>query len=198
MVRHLALRPAALAAVLLVAPGLAAAGGAVAGKVDVKPAKFADETVVYLKGLAPRRAPATLELDQRGIKFVPFILTAAVGDTVEFLNHDAVDHDVFSPDNESFHLGHFKVEEQRSYTFKKPGAYSIRCDIHPGMLAWIHVSESGYAAAVDRKGQFRIEDVPPGTYTLAVWNAHLPGAERPVTVADGKTAEESFTLKQSP
>lgn len=198
MLAHLGLRRAAAAALLLAAPGLAAAGGTIAGKVDVKPAKFADETVVYLKGLPARRAPATLEMDQKGIKFVPFILTVEVGDTVEFLNHDAVDHDVFSPDNESFHLGHFKVEEQRSHTFPKPGAYSIRCDIHPGMLAWIFVSESGYAAPVDRKGQFRIEDVPPGTYTLAVWNAHLPGAERTVTVADGKTAEESFSLKQSP
>ena len=199
MIPHVARRPAALAAALAVAalaPELAAAAGVVAGKVDVKPAKFADETVVYLKGLPPGRAPATFQMDQKGIKFVPFILTVAVGDTVEFLNHDAVDHDVFSPDNEAFHLGHFRVEEQRDYAFKKPGAYSIRCDIHPGMLAWIFVSESGYAAPVDRKGQFRIEGVPPGTYTLAVWNAHLTGAERTVTVADGATAEETFTLKQ--
>ena len=195
MISRLAL-PAILAVVLLAfPPGLAAAAGTVAGKVDVKPAKFADETVVYLKGLRPGRAPAALQMDQKGIKFVPFILTAAVGDTVEFLNHDAVDHDVFSPDNEAFHLGHFRVEEQRDYTFRKPGAYSIRCDIHPGMLAWVFVSESGYAAPVDRKGQFRIESVPPGTYTLAVGNAHVSGAERTVTVADGQTVEETFALK---
>ena len=196
MIPQLGLRPAALALLVATLPGLAAAGGTVAGKVDVKPAKFADETVAFLKDAPLRRAPATFQMDQKGIKFVPFILTVAVGDTVEFLNHDAVDHDVFSPDNESFHLGHFRVEEERSYTFRKPGAYSIRCDIHPGMLAWICVSESGWAAPVDRKGQFRIEDVPPGTYTLAVWNAHLPGAERKVTVLDGKTVEESFALKQ--
>jgi hypothetical protein len=66
------------------------------------------------------------------------------------------------------------------------------------MLAWVFVTESGYASAVDRKGQFRIEDVPPGTYVLAVWNAHLAGAERTVTVADGQTAEASFSLRQQP
>ncbi len=197
MIPHVVPRPAVLAAALVaLAPGLAAAGGAVAGKVDVKPAKFADETVVYLKGLPLRRAPATFQMDQRGIKFVPFILTVAVGDTVEFLNNDAVDHDVFSPDHESFHLGPFRVEEQREHTFRSPGAYSIRCDIHPGMLAWIFVSEIGFAAPVDRKGQFRIEDVPPGTYTLAVWNANMDGAERTVTVEEGRTVEETFTLKK--
>ncbi len=196
MIRPLARPAVLLAAVAALAPALAAAGGAVAGKVDVKPAKFSDETVVYLKGVPLRRAPATFQMDQQGIKFIPFILTVAVGDTVEFLNHDAVDHDVFSPDNESFHLGHFRVEEQRNYTFRKPGAYSIRCDIHPGMLAWIYVTESGLASPVDRKGQYRIEDVPPGTYTLAVWNSGVPGAERTVTVAEGKTVEESFSLKK--
>ena len=190
LVRH-----SLVAAALLGLPGLAAAGGTVTGKVEVKPVRFQDETVVYLKGLPLRRAPTTHQMDQKGIKFVPFILTAAVGDTVEFLNHDAVDHDVFSPDNESFHLGHFRVEEQRTYTFRKPGAYSIRCDIHPAMLAWIFVTESGYAAPVDRKGQFRIDDVPPGTYTLAVWNANVAGTERTITVAEGKTVEESVALK---
>ncbi len=189
---------AALVAVSALAPGPAAAGGAIAGKVEVKPVRFQDETVVYLKSAPRRRAPATFEMDQKGIKFLPFVLPIAFGDTVEFLNHDAVDHDVFSPDHESMHLGHFRAEEQRSYTFRNAGAYSIKCDIHPEMLAWVFVTESGYASAVDRKGQYRIEDVPPGTYVVAVWNAHLPGVERTVTVADGKTAEESFSLKQQP
>ncbi len=196
MTPHLGIRPAAVVAALLgLAPGLAAAGGTITGKVEVKPVRFQDETVVYLKSVPLRRAPATFQMDQKGIKFIPFVLTIAVGDTVEFLNHDAVEHDVFSPDNESFHLGKFRVEEQRVYTFRRPGAYSIRCDIHPEMLAWVFVSESGYASPVDRKGQFRIDDVPPGTYGLAVWNAHVNGAERTVTVADGKTVEETFTLK---
>jgi plastocyanin len=122
VIAHLPLPPAAVAALIGLSPGLAAAGGAIAGKVDVKPARFQDETVVYVKSAPGRRAPATLELDQKGIKFVPFVLPVAVGDTVEFLNHDAVDHDVFSPDHESFHLGHFRAEEHRSYTFRHPGA----------------------------------------------------------------------------
>jgi len=186
----------ALAAALLgLAPGLAAAGGTVTGKVDVKPARFQDETVVYLKGLPLRRAPATHQMDQRGIKFIPFILPVAVGDTVEFLNNDAVEHDVFSPDNESFHLGRWRVGEQRAYTFRRPGAYSIRCDLHMGMLAWVFVSESGYAAPVDRKGRYKIENVPPGTYTLAVWNSQLTGVERPVTVVEGQTVEVTLELK---
>jgi plastocyanin len=195
MSRRSAKRLPLVAALLGLAPALAAAGGTVTGKVEVGDLKYQDETVVYLKDVPGKRAPATRQMDQRGIKFIPFILPVAVGDTVEFLNNDAVDHDVFSPDNESFHLGKFRVEEQRQYTFKRAGAYSIRCDIHPGMLAWVFVSESGYAAPVDRKGRYKLEGVPPGTYTLAVWNAHLPGVEKKVTVAEGQTVEENLSLK---
>ena len=187
----------ALAASLLfvLAPALATAGGTVAGKVDVTPARYQDETVVYLKGAPRPKAPATHAMDQKGMKFLPMVLAVATGDTVEFLNHDGVEHNVFSPDGEAFNLGTFKPDEKRAHTFDAPGVYAIRCSIHPEMLGWVFVGESRYAAPLDRKGRFRLEDVPPGTYVLAVWNAHAKGPERTVTVADGKTVEETFALK---
>jgi plastocyanin len=187
---------ALLAASLLgLAPRPASAGGTVAGKVDVTPARFQDETVVYLKAVPGRRAPATHAMDQKGMKFIPLVLAIAAGDTVEFLNHDGVEHNVFSPDGEAFNLGTFKSEDKRAYTFDQPGVYKIKCSIHPEMLGWVFVGENPYAAPLDRKGRFRIENVPPGTYALAVWNAHVKGPERTVTVAEGKTVEETFALK---
>jgi hypothetical protein len=38
--------------------------------------------------------------------------------------------------------------------------------------------------------------VPPGQYTLAVWNSHLSAQERPVTVERGGTADISFVVKR--
>jgi plastocyanin len=190
--KRLALVPAALLALL---PGLAGASGSVAGRVDVKPARFQDETVVYLKGTpAVKRPPATHLIDQRGIKFVPFLVAIAAGDTVEFLNHDGVEHEVFSPDGEGFNLGVFRYEEKRAYRFDRPGVYELKCSLHPMMQAWVFVSESPYAAPLDRKGRFRIDDVPAGTYQLAVWNSHVKTPERTVTVADGATVEQTFSL----
>jgi plastocyanin len=191
---RLAVLALALAA-LAPRPALAG-GGVVAGKVDVQPMKYQDETVVYLRSVPGPHAPRVRAMDQKGMKFLPFVLPVAAGDTVDFLNHDGVEHNVFTPDNEVFNLGTFRSEDKRSYTFEKPGVYRIRCSIHPEMLGYVFVGENPYLAVLDRKARFRIEGVPPGTYQLAIWNAHLAGPEKTVTVAAGKTTEETLTLRR--
>lgn len=185
--------PRALAALLGLAPALAAAAGSVAGKVEVKPARFQDETVVYLKAVAARRPPARHVIDQRGMKFVPFVLAVQQGDTVEFMNTDSVEHEVYSPERNGFNVGVFRYGEKRAHVFDQPGVYEIRCSLHPMMQAWVFVGENPFSAPVDRSGRFRLEGVPAGTYRLAVWNAHLQVAERTVTVADGGTVEQTIS-----
>ena len=174
-----------------------AADGTITGKVDATPAKYLEETVVYLKGAkAPGKAPETKSMDQKAMTFVPHVLVISRGDTVNFLNHDNVAHNVYSPDNEGYNLGSFKQDEQRSYKFQKEGAYTQLCSLHPEMLAFIFVAPGPYAAAVDKKGNFTIAHVPPGTYQLAVWNSHLKASDKPVTVAPGQTVTENLSLKR--
>ena len=174
-----------------------AADGTITGKVDATPAKYLEETVVYLKGVKGlERAPETRSMDQKAMTFIPHVLVISRGDTVNFLNHDNVAHNVYSPDNEGYNLGSFKQDEQRSYKFQKEGAYTQLCSLHPEMLAFIFVAPGPYAAAVDKKGNFTIAHVPPGTYQLAVWNSHLKASDKPVTVAPGQTVTENLSLKR--
>ena len=141
-------------------------------------------------------APQTVAMDQKNMKFVPRVLAIARGDTVKYLNHDGVAHNVYSPDGDAYNLGTFKQNEERTHTFDQEGAYTQLCSIHPEMLGYIFVAPSPYAAAVDAKGHYVIKDVPAGSYKLAVWNAHLKTPDRPVTVVAGKTAEENVSLKR--
>ena len=174
-----------------------AADGTITGKVDVTPAKYLEETVVYLKGVKGlERAPETRSMDQKAMTFIPHVLVISRGDTVNFLNHDNVAHNVYSPDNEGYNLGSFKQDEQRSFKFQKEGAYTQLCSLHPEMLAFIFVAPGPHAAAVDKKGNFTITHVPPGTYQLAVWNSHLKAPDKPVTVAAGQTVTENLSLKR--
>ncbi len=191
--------PAYVLAAVVALPLASAAraeGGTVSGKVDVQPAKYLEETVVYLKSVPGAYKPETLAMDQQGMKFIPHLLVATQGDTVKFLNHDNVVHNVYSPDNEGFNLGSFKQNEDRSYTFSKPGVYSQLCSVHPEMLGYVFVNQNPYAAAVDKKGVYVLKNVPPGTYQIAVWNSKLKGPEKSVTVIAGKTSEENFTVKR--
>jgi plastocyanin len=187
-----------LLAVLLGTLGASARaqGGTITGTVEATPSKYLDETVVYLKNGPPAAKPRTLAMDQRSMAFVPKVLVVAVGDTVKFLNHDKVVHNVYSPDGEGFNLGSFKQDEERTYVFTKAGPYTQLCSIHPEMLGFVYVAPGPHGAAVDKSGKFTITGVPPGTYTLAVWNSHLKGAEKSVTVAAGQTVTEHLTVKR--
>lgn len=173
-----------------------AQGASIKGKVEATPPKYLEDTIVYVKEVKGTFPPRTLALDQQGMRFVPHMVIATVGDTVKFLNHDKLAHNVYSPDNEGYNLGTFKENEERTYTFTKPGAYTQLCSIHPEMLGYVFVGQNPYAAAVDKSGAYEIKGVPPGTYKLAVWNAKLKAADKTVTVAAGKTQDESFSLKR--
>ena len=189
--------PRVLALLLGCAAGPALAQtGTIHGKVEVTPPKYLAETVVYVKKAPGTFAPKTAAMDQKGLTFIPHVLVITKGDTVKFLNHDTVAHNVYSPDDDAYNLGTFKQEESRTHTFAEEGAYTQLCSIHPEMLAFIFVTQNPYAAAVDAKGSFTLKDVPPGSYQLAVWNSHLKAPEKPVTVAAGKIVEETFTLKR--
>jgi plastocyanin len=181
-----------------VGAGLARAdGGTIAGKVEVTPARFVSETVVYLRDAkAPPPAPKKVAIDQKGLTFIPHVTAINAGDTVEFLNHDAVDHNVFTPDNEGYNLGAIKPSRSGTYTFSQPGVYMQLCSVHTEMLAYVFVGDGPFHAVVDAKGAFVLEHVPPGTWHLAIWNSHLKAADKTVTVTEGKTTEASFVLKR--
>ena len=190
----------AFALMLLLACAATAEGSSgkmpgVQGTVTATPSKYLSDTVVYLKDVPGHYAPATLDMDQVDMKFVPHVLLITKGDTVRFLNHDNVAHNVFSPDYETYDLGTFSRGQTRSYTFDDTvGVYTQLCSLHPEMLAYIFVGQNPYASLVDAQGRYSIFDVPPGTYRLAIWNPKLKAPEQSITVTPGKTAVADFSL----
>jgi plastocyanin len=174
----------------------AAVAGTITGKVDATPAKYLEESVVYIKEAKAPVAKSTVSMDQKGMKFLPHVLAITAGDSVEFLNHDGVDHNVFSPDNDGYNLGMVKPSAKAPHTFDKPGVYSQLCSVHPEMLGYIFVGQNPYHAVVDAKGNFKIDHVPAGTYQLAVWNSKLKAPEQSVTVVEGKPVEANFSVKR--
>ena len=173
---------------------LALLAASIVGTVETTPAKFLPETVVYLEKVPGTFPPKTLSMDQKGMKFVPTVLAISTGDTVHFLNHDGVDHNVYSPDNEGYNLGMIHKGAAFDHKFDKPGVYTQLCSVHPEMLAYIYVGENPFEAVVGKNGKYKIDKVPPGTYQVAIWNAHLKGPAQTITVAAGKSAEAKFSL----
>jgi plastocyanin len=162
--------------------------GTITGSVKVKGDQPA---VVYVETATGTFTPpkAHARVDQKGMQFIPYLLPILVGTTVDFANNDAVNHNVFSPDNEGYNLGTWAKGESKSYTFKKTGTYTQLCSIHPEMEAFVIVVSNPYFAVVDKDGKFTIADVPDGHYSLKVFSKKLKKADKekkfPVDVAKG-------------
>lgn len=175
------------------APPLAA--GDLHGKVTCKGVRDSADAVVYVAAIAGKTFPAPKEhakMDQANLVFSPHVLPVLVGTTVDFLNSDAVLHNVFSPDGcaDKFNLGTWPKGQIKSYEFKKECvAATLLCKVHPEMEAFVVAVPTPYYAVTKADGSFRIADVPDGAYTVKVWHPKLKPAQKAVTVA-GPTAAE--------
>jgi plastocyanin len=157
-------------------------------------------SVVYLE-TAPRaafdqREEPRAKLDQRNEAFVPHVLAIVAGTTVDFPNNDTTYHNVFSlSPTKSFDLGRYAVGRSKSVKFDRPGIVRVFCDIHSHMSAFILVFAHRHFAVTDDDGRYRIDNVPPGTYTVMAWNESSPSESRRIIVPEsGGDVEANFAL----
>jgi plastocyanin len=173
-----------------------------AGDIDGKVSGMKGKSVVYIDAIAGKTFPTPKEhpvMDQKGLLFVPHTMVVQQGTTVEFLNSDNVQHNVFwtavAGDKKAGHnLGTWPKGEKRPFTFDKVGAVPLFCNVHPEMEGYIIVSPTPYFAETDDSGNYKIKDVPDGSYSVVAWHEGAKNQSKPVTVAGGGKAD--FTLSK--
>lgn len=157
-------------------------------KGDVK-RKLVQDAIVYVDGVKAPIPPALLSRKYRiasqNKSFTPHIEALPTGAQVLFPNSDDIMHNVFSISRGNrFDLGLYKSGASKSRRFRNPGLVRIYCNIHPQMNAFLLVLENPYFAWVEPDGSFRIDNVPPGSYTLKAWHEQAQ-AEIEVRVGAG-------------
>ncbi len=199
------------------------AAAAITGRVDVRVGPSADvrpdpaalgmglnrdaqdrrRSVVYFES-APRGAFEPGErrharMDQRNERFVPHVLAITTGSYVDFPNDDKTYHNVFSlSKTKEFNLGRYAAGHSESVQFDQAGIVRVFCEIHSHMSAFILVFAHRYFAVTGDDGRYRIDGVPPGTYTLLVWNEAIRGDAPRKTVTIGEAAgdvDADFTIR---
>ncbi|MEP9410603.1 MAG: hypothetical protein HRF42_04240 [Candidatus Brocadia sp.] len=172
---------------------------AISGTVKAKKAKHLKDSIVYIENVPDTFEPPEEHaiIDQKNMTFIPRVLPLLKGTTVDFLNSDPVQHNVYSPDAvaDNFNLGTWLKGEIRSFTFSKLGVASIRCNVHVDMLAYVLVLQNPYFAKVNNEGNFSITNVPEGKYILKVWNERFKSEDKQVEVKAGVTTTVAFELK---
>jgi hypothetical protein len=129
-------------------------------------------------------------MDQKGLSFQPHILIVPVGATVDFLNSDKVQHNIFWPSvsgdkKQTHNMGTWPTGEIRPFKYDKPGVVPLLCNVHPEMGGYVVVVPTQFFAETDASGAYKIDGLPAGQYTITAWHEGMKTQSKPVIIAAG-------------
>lgn len=164
-----------------------------AGDLLLSPKSGIRNVVVSLKGVPVGAKlpanPAPVKMDQIKCDFIPRVVIVPVGSSVEFLNSDRLMHNVRSGGKENPPFNRAQPHARTiAIGFKHPEVLRIDCDLHSWMRGWVVVAEHPFYTLTNEAGEFAFENVPPGKYTLQLWQETLGTTTQEITVTGDSTS----------
>lgn len=141
---------------------------------------------------------AAVIIDQKGCWFHPRVLGIQTSQTLQIVNSDPVTHNIhpMAEINREWNHSQGAGDAPLGRRFIKPEVMiRVKCNIHSWMHAYIGVVDNPYFAVSKDDGSFSIANLPPGTYTLGIWQESLGAQERQITVAPHANILANFTLR---
>ncbi len=136
-------------------------------------------------------------VDQNGCMYTPRVLGVMAGQTLQFLNSDSLLHNVHGrpAENREFNMGMPPTLTETETTLSRPEpVFSVKCDVHPWMQAYVAVMSHPFFTVTDTSGEYRIEGLPAGEYEIEAWHERLGTQTATVTVADDAAGAADFTF----
>jgi Carboxypeptidase regulatory-like domain len=137
--------------------------------------------------------------DQKNCVYSPHVLAMDINQKFKVTTSDQTTHNIHPnpnpmtgniPWNQSQPPGAAPVEKSWKATEMIP----VQCNIHPWMHGYFAVVKGPYATT-DSSGNFTINNVPPGSYTVTAWQEKYGTQTQKVTVAAGGAGSANFTFK---
>lgn len=153
--------------------------------------------IVHLsgKGLIDWQSkPGHLLLDNKNCRFEPHAAVLTVGSTLEVNNSDTILHTTHGYFAATFNIALPGKGANVKQRLRQPGIVQIRCDSHGWMNSFIRVDRHPFHAVTDATGHFKIEGVPPGTYTIEVWHERSGSRTQEIVVKEEQSTKVELTF----
>jgi plastocyanin len=154
--------------------------------------------LVNVDGSFPNTAVSTtpVVLNQKDCMYVPRVLGARTGQTLQVTNEDPTDHNVhsLSKAGNGFNRSQLINGKPFDVTLKASELLRITCDSHTWMTAYIGIFDNPYFAVSGTDGAFMIANVPAGKQTLKAWHEVMGMQTQMVDVQAGGTTTVDFTF----
>ena len=169
---------------------------------------YLKNVMVYLNNISHNgkipESPAIL--DQKGCMYSPHVQGIIRGQELIIKNSDATLHNIHGLPkiNSEFNFAMPKVVKEKPIKFNKSEhAIFIKCDVHPWMKSYISVFDHPFFSVTDDEGNYKIENIPSGTYEVVAWQEKFKDKKTKewktlsasVTIGDGETNHDFTFIK---
>jgi hypothetical protein len=119
-----------------------------------------------------------------------------VGQVLRIANHDAALHNphLRAVRNIEFNKALPSTAAPFEYVFERREIVRIVCDIHGWMHCHVHVLTHPFVAVSSNDGSYRIDGLPPSSYSLELWHETLGRKTVEVVVRSGEVTTQCFRL----
>ena len=141
----------------------------------------------------PQVVSEPLTIDNRGCRFAPHVSVVTVGTVIEATNSDPVLHTthLYGAMETNFALPTAGLRVSR--VAEGVGMVVIKCDVHGWMQSFLRIDPHPFHAVTDATGTFRINNIPPGDYTLEFWHERLGQVHRSIRIEPAQTTEVTLS-----
>jgi plastocyanin len=141
---------------------------------------------------------SAVTITQEGCMYSPHVLALMAGQNLDIKNGDPTNHNIhpMPANNPEFNQSQPPGAADIDHTFAREEVMvPVKCNIHPWMRAYIGVISHPFFAVTGDDGTYSIKGLPPGTYTIEVWQEKYGTQDQQITVGAKDSKTQDFTIK---
>jgi plastocyanin len=166
------------------------------------PENALENVVVYVSAGAPDEPPPAqpVVLTQKGCRYEPHILAFQVNQDFEVVNDDQTSHNIhpLPSNNREWNKSQAPGAPPIEDKFARAEFIPVKCNIHPWMKGTMAVMKNSHYSITTGDGEFKLPNLPPGTYTITAWHESYGEQAQEVTVTGSEAKTVNFVFKAKP